>query len=262
MRGLTSAATESLEALKTNHSPTITVETTTLKKGTPMEQNLTRRHFIGAAGTAALAASATAARSAENTRDKSIKIIGVSCSPRKGMTTAKSVQAALNAAKAVDARITVELIDLGGLNIGPWSPNAPDDDMAALLPKFRDPSLAGLIIGSPCYFRSLSGLAKCFLERLAPLRQPTMVLAGKPVGVVTVGAFRNGGQEMAIEQIQAILLCYGMIPVGGHAPAFQGATLLSADDSVAGDELGLKTAAQLGKNVAGVARQLAASPKD
>ncbi|MCP5523583.1 MAG: hypothetical protein H7A46_18755 [Verrucomicrobiales bacterium] len=78
---------------------------------------------------------------------------------------------------------------------------------------------------------------------------------------LTVGAFRNGGQEMTIEQIQAILLCYGMIPVGGHAPAFQGATLLSSNDSVTGDELGLKTAAQLGKHVAEVAQRLAAARK-
>jgi multimeric flavodoxin WrbA len=129
--------------------------------------------------------------------------------------------------------------------------------MKNLLPKFEDPALGGLIIGSPAYFRSLSGLAKCFLERLAPLREPKMVLAEKPFGVVAVGAFRNGGQEMTIEQIQAILLCYGMIPVGGHAPAFQGATLLSANDSIAQDELGLKTAAQLGRRVAEAALKLA-----
>jgi multimeric flavodoxin WrbA len=72
-----------------------------------------------------------------------------------------------------------------------------------------------------------------------------------------VGAFRNGGQEMTIQQIQAILLCYGMIAVGGHTPAFQGATLLSSNDSIAQDDLGLKTAAQLGKHVGEAALKLA-----
>lgn len=186
-----------------------------------------------------------------------MKLIGVSCSPRKGMTTAQAVQAALDAAKAVSPRLQTELIDLGGLSIAPWSPQPPADDMAGLLPKFRDPALGGLVIGSPCYFRSLSGLAKCFLERLAPLREPVMVLADKPFGVVTVGAFRNGGQELTIQEIQTILLCFGMIPVGGHAPAFQGATLLSAGDSIARDELGLGTAAQVGKRVAEAALRLA-----
>ncbi|MCX8109528.1 MAG: flavodoxin family protein, partial [Verrucomicrobiae bacterium] len=182
---------------------------------------------------------------------------GVSCSPRKGMTTSKAVETALESARGVDSRIQTELVDLGGLKILPWSQKPSEDDMRDILPKFRDPFLGGLIIGTPCYFRGMSGLAKCFLERLAPLREPEMVLAGKPFGVVSVGAFRNGGQEMAIQQIHAVLLCFGMIPVGGHAPAFQGATLLSADDSIAGDELGLKTAVQLGKRVAEVALKMA-----
>lgn len=222
-----------------------------------MKENVTRRDFLATAGVAALAATSTSTVAAESAGGKPLKILGVSCSPRKGMTTAKAVQAALEAAKAVDPRIQTELIDLGGLNIAPWSPQPPEDDMKSLLPRFQDPALGGLIIGSPAYFRSLSGLAKCFLERLAPLREPKMVLADKPFGVVAVGAFRNGGQEMTIEQIQAILLCFGMIPVGGHAPAFQGATLLSANDSLAQDELGLKTAAQLGKRVAEAALKLA-----
>jgi len=222
-----------------------------------MKETVTRRHFLAAASTAAVAATTVTALAADAGGDRTLKILGVSCSPRKGMTTAKAVQAALDAAKAVDPRIQTELIDLGGLNIAGYSPKPPEDDMKGILPKFQDPALGGVIIGSPCYFRSLSGLAKCFLERLAPLREPKMVLADKPFGVVTVGAFRNGGQELTIEQIQAILLCYGMIPVGGHAPAFQGATLLSANDSITQDDLGLKTAAQLGKHVAEATIKLA-----
>ena len=223
-----------------------------------MNENLTRRHFLAATGTAALAAATTSALAAEGgSGGKPLKILGVSCSPRKGMTTAKAVQAALDAAKNSDARIQVELIDLGGLNIAPWSPKPPEDDMKDILPKFQDPALGGVIIGSPCYFRSLSGLAKCFLERLAPLREPKMVLADKPFGVVTVGAFRNGGQELTIEQIQAILLCYGMIPVGGRPPAFQGGTVLSTKDEISGDELGLGTARNTGLRVADLALRLA-----
>lgn len=224
-----------------------------------MNKTVTRRNFLATASAAALAATpaSSSARAAEAGGGRMLKILGVSCSPRKGMTTAQAVQAALNAAQTVDSRIQTELIDLGGLSIAPWSPKPPEDDMKAILPKLQDPALAGLIVGSPSYFRSLSGLAKCFLERLAPLREPKMVLADKPFGVVAVGAFRNGGQELTIEQIQAILLCFGMIPVGGHAPAFQGATVLSANDSIAQDDLGLKTAAQLGKRVGEIAIKLA-----
>ena len=156
----------------------------------------------------------------------------------------------------MDPRIQTELIDLGELNIAGYSPKPPQDDFTGILPKLQDPAVAGLILGSPSYFRGISALCKAFIERCAPLREPTMVLADKPVGVVAVGQFRNGGQELVIEQIQAAMLCFGMVPVGGHAPAFQGATLLSAKDSIAQDDLGLKTAAQLGKHVGEAAIKL------
>jgi multimeric flavodoxin WrbA len=222
-----------------------------------MKQNVTRRNFLATAGVAALGAGL--ARGAEGA-GKTVKIVGVACSPRKGMTTAKAVQATLDAAKGADPRIEVELIDLGGLNITGYSPKPPEDDFAAVLPKLQDPALGGLIIGSPSYFRGMSSLCKAFIERCAPLREPKMVLANKPVGVVAVGAFRNGGQEMTIEQIQAAMLCFGMIAVGGNAPAFQGATVLSTKDDISADTLGLDTAKKLGAHVAEMALRLA--PKE
>jgi multimeric flavodoxin WrbA len=221
-----------------------------------MNQNVTRRNFIATAGAAAVAATSTSALAAEAGSGKSLKIIGVSCSPRKGMTTAKAVQSALDAAKSVSPRIEVELIDLGGLSIAGWSPSPPQDDFTSILPKLQDPAVAGLIIGSPSYFRSLSALTKAFIERCAPLREPMMLLDGKPLGVIATGAFRNGGQELVIEQIQTAMLCFGMIPVGGRPPAFQGGTLLSTKDDINGDELGLGTARNTGLRVADLALRL------
>ena len=223
-----------------------------------MKQNVTRRNFLASAGTASVALASATSLAAETTGGSGkLKILGIACSSRKGMTTAKAVQAALDAAKNVDGRIEVELIDLGGLNIAGYSSKPPQDDFTAILPKLQDPAVGGLIFGSPSYFRGLSSLCKAFIERCAPLREPKMLLADKPVGVVALGQFRNGGQELVIEQIQAAMLCFGMVPVGGHAPAFQGATLLSANDSITQDELGLKTAAQLGKHVGEAAIKLA-----
>ncbi|MDO8597294.1 MAG: flavodoxin family protein [Sulfuricaulis sp.] len=221
-----------------------------------MKKNLPRRNFLATAGVAALTAGL--AQGAEETpASKTLKILGISCSPRKGMTTAKAVQAALDAAKKLDARVQIELIDLGGLNIAGWSPQPPKDDFEAILLKLQDPAVAGLIIGSPSYFRSLSALCKAFIERCAPLREPKMLLDGKPVGVIATGGFRNGGQELVIEQIQSIMLCFGMIPVGGRPPAFQGGTLLSTKDDIGGDELGLSTASNTGLRVADFALRLA-----
>jgi len=219
---------------------------------------MNRRNFLSTS----FAAGATATLASTTTKaadKKSVKILGVSCSPRKGKTTATAVQAALNAAKEVDPRIEVELIDLGGMQIAGSSGTSsqPSDDFDKILPALKDPLPDGLIIGSPSYFRTMSALCKAFLERLAVLRKPDLLLADTPVGVLAVGAYRNGGQELVIEQIQAAMLCHEVVIVGGKPGAHQGATLWNAfNDDITKDEFGIATARQLGIRVAEAAIQL------
>jgi len=233
-----------------------------------MSKLITRRTLLQTAGVAAstslIAQSKAAAQDNTATPDK-ILIVGVSCSPRKGKTTATAVGVALEAAKTVDPRIEIELIDLGGMDIagsdGSNSSSAPagvQDDFPLILPSFQAPNLGGLIIGSPSYFRSLSSLCKAFLERLAILREPKLLLAGKPVGALAVGAYRNGGQELVIEQILTAMLCHEMMAVGGKPRAHQGATLWNSEkDDIMKDELGIDSARKLGARVAEAALQLA-----
>ncbi len=181
----------------------------------------------------------------------STTILGISCSPRAGKTTATAVQTALDAAGKVDKRIKIELIDLGNMNISGWPGPVNKDDFDLILPKLKDPAVGGIIIGSPVYFRSMSSLCKAFLERCAVLRKPKLLLADKPMGALAVGAFRNGGQELTIEQIQAILLCHEAIIVGGKPGAHQGATLWNSySDDITKDEFGMDTARKLGIRVA------------
>jgi len=218
---------------------------------------MNRRKFMSGTLAAGAAVPFSSAKTNAGNR-KSIKILGISCSPRKGKTTATAVKAALDAAKKVDRRIEVELIDLGGLEISGWSGGAKPkeaqqitDDFDLILPRLRYPVPDGLIIGSPSYFRSMSALCKAFLERLAVLRSPKLLLADKPVGVLAVGAYRNGGQELVIEQIQAAMLCHEVMLVGGKPRAHQGATLWNAyNDDITKDEFGIATAKQLGIRVA------------
>ena len=220
---------------------------------------MNRRKFISTS-VAAGAAATFATKSAESAQSGSVRIVGVSCSPRKGKTTATAVKAALDAAKAVDSRIEAELIDLGGMEISGFSGLAKPtmDDFDSVLPMLRDPVPDGLIIGSPSYFRSVSALCKAFLERLAILRKPKLMLADKPAGVLAVGAYRNGGQELVIEQIQSVLLCHEVMIVGGKPGAHQGATLWNlASDDIAKDEFGMDTARKLGIRVAEAAIRLA-----
>jgi len=217
-----------------------------------------RRNFLTKGLVAATAfASASSARAAES---KSIRIVGVSCSPRKGKTTAVSVNAALDAAKGVDSKIRTELLDLGGLAITGYRDgvNTIEDDFdKVILPKLSDPVPDGLIIGSPVYFRTMSALCKAFLDRLAVLRSPKLLFADKPVGVLSVGAYRNGGQELVIEQIQAAMLCHEVFIIGGKPGAHQGATLWNAyNDDITKDEFGIDTAKKLGIRVAEAALRL------
>jgi len=225
-----------------------------------MKDQVTRRNFLAAAGTTALAVTTTAAHAAAAGSDKPLRILGIACSPRKGMTTSKAVQAALDAAKAVDPRIVVELIDLGGLSISGWSPQPVKDDFDAILSKLGDPQLGGLIIGSPSYFRSLSSLCKAFIERCMPLREGSMSLADKPVGALAVSSNRNGGQELVVQQILTAMLSYGMVPVGGKSPAMLGGTLWNSKDDVNQDEIGMQSVKLLGTHVAELALKLAGNP--
>ncbi len=193
---------------------------------------------------------------------KAIKIVGVSCSPRKGKTTAAALNICLEAAKAVNPGVTTELIELAGRNIGvfdPANPKATQGGFADLIGVLSDPNVGGMIVGTPVYFGNMTSLCKAFLDHCMAFRQQKFALGGKVAGIVAVGAARNGGQELAIQSVHAALLCQEMIIIGdGQPTAHFGATLVNdGKDSIAGDEFGLSTARNLGRHVAEVALKLA-----
>ena len=234
-----------------------------------MAEQWTRRGLLGAMGVLAARAAANPTGTKEQVDEsptEKIRILGIACSPRKGKTTAASVQIALGAAEEVDPFIETKLLDLGGMKIGGWAGGAkpgeggpPKDDFQKILPELKDPSVRGLIIGSPVYFRSMSALCKAFIEQCTVLRKPKLRLADMPVGVVAVGASRNGGQELVIQQILTAMLCHEVMAVGGKPPAHQGATLWNdAKDDITKDEFGVQTAKLLGQRVAEAALALLA----
>lgn len=213
-----------------------------------MKSPLDRRSFLGVAGASTALAAVTATQAAPaDAADRPALVLGIACSPRAGKTTAQAVRAALEAAAAVSPRIRTQMIDLGGRRIAGWSPQIEPDDFDAILPILKDRGLAGIILGSPCYFRSLSSLCKAFIERCMPLRDAPAALADKWVGALAVAGNRHGGQELVVQQILTAMLSYGMIPVGGEAPALLGGTVWnSKGDDVTQDEEGIKSARLLG----------------
>jgi len=231
-----------------------------------MASQVSRRGFVRkvGAGIAASVAVTPAAHglAADSAPLKPVKILGIACSPRKGKTTASAVQIALDAAKAVDPEhIEVELIELAGMRIdpnlvvNPMPGEAKDDDFSQLVPRLSDPTVVGIILGSPVYFCNMSGLCKAFLDRCFTFRAKKFALANKVAGVVAVGGVRNGGQELTIQSIQAALLCQEMTIVGdGRPTAHTGATLWNdGKDDISKDEFGVTTAKNLGRHVAEVA---------
>jgi len=229
-----------------------------------MTRDFTRRSFMEAAGAVIVAGTATTSARAQ---DKSVRIVGISCSPRKGKTTAASLQVCLEAAEKVDSRIDVELIELAGMKINgslaaglPLEPGQKDD-FDQLVPKLSDPKVAGIIVGTPVYFGNMTSLCKAFLDRCIAFRKKNFALSNKVAGVLAVGGVRNGGQEITIQSVLAALLCQEMIIVGdGRPTAHIGATVWNNGKTpVTEDEFGMTTAKNLGRRVAEVALKIAAT---
>jgi len=119
-----------------------------------MPSDVTRRNFLATAAPAVIAGTSTViANAVEPTPagapSKAVKILGICCSPRKGKTTAAALRICLDAAKAVDNRIEVELIELAGLKIpgevaaGVELEPGERDDFPALLPNLSSPTVGG-----------------------------------------------------------------------------------------------------------------------
>ena len=196
----------------------------------------------------------------------SASAVGVSCSPRKGKTTASALKICLDAARAVDPAVATELIELAGRNIGvfdPSDPKATQGGFTELVPILSDPSVIAILVGTPVYFGNMTSLCKAFLDHCMAFRRANFALSGKVAGIVAVGAARNGGQEMTIQSVQAALLCQEMIVVGDGRPTGHfGATLVNdGNDSISSDEFGIATARNLGHRVAEVTLKLAAGTK-
>jgi len=226
-----------------------------------MSSNTTRRTFLAAAGAVAagLTAQTALGQAAGTAAPKGIKIVGISCSPRKGKTTAAALQAALDAAKSADPAIEVELIELAGMKIDLTSVPDQPDDLAKLVEKLGDPKIAGIIVGTPVYMGTMTTLCKLLFDRCMALRRNNFALRDKVGGALAVGGVRNGGQEITLQSILMSMLCQDMVIVGDGKPtAHFGATLLNnGKDDVSGDEFGLTTAKGLGKRVAEVALRMA-----
>ncbi len=231
----------------------------------PAMNHTTRRKFLGVLGaTAAGSFAATRAQAQTSASRQTLKLIGVACSPRKGKsTTLAAVRLALDAAKEAYPALEVELIELAGLKIpgevaaGVALEPGERDDFPKIAEKLSDPSVGGILVGTPVYMGSMSALCKAFLDRCIQFRK-TWALRDKVVGAIAVGGSRQGGQDTTVLAVLAALIRQDVIVVGDGKPtAHPGATLQSEKESINGDEGGVASAKSLGRRVAEVALRLA-----
>ena len=225
-----------------------------------MQNHVSRRGFLGTVGTGAASLAAASALSAETApNEEPRKIVALACSPRKGKTTAQALGICLEAAKAVDPdRIEVELVELAGLSIPTYVvagiplESGDRDDFPKVAAKLMDANLAAVIIGTPVYFAGMTALCKALIDRMGALRRDNFALSGKVGAALAVGGVRSGGQELAIQGIQAALYCQEMLVVGDGRPTGHfGARLWNTgNDDIRGDEFGVATARNLGRRVA------------
>lgn len=196
-----------------------------------------------------------------------IKILGVSCSPRKKQSTRFAIETCLLKIQEEFRHVEIELIDLAQLTIhGCISCEqcknglkcSQEDDFQHLIPKLSDPLLGGLILATPVYFGTMSSQAKSFLDRCVVLRRNGALLRNVVGGVIAVGGFRHGGQETAIHSVHAAMFIQDMIIVGdGHSTFHFGGTLWSGHpDGYEQDAFGKETLHNLGKRVTEVALKI------
>lgn len=87
-----------------------------------------------------------------------------------------------------------------------------EDDMQEVYDLMRRAD--GIFFASPVYMGGMSAQMKALLDRSVLLRRHDFELKNKVAGAAAIGASRNGGQELVLQQLHAALHIHGMIIVG------------------------------------------------
>lgn len=189
-----------------------------------------------------------------------MKVIGISCSPRKGKSTYEALQVCMMSVCEAFPEITTEILELAGLEIRGCRACdccktnfgcAIEDDFQKFIPKLSDRELAGIVIGTPVFLGGMTSQCKAFLDRSVLFRRGGMKFRNLVGGVVSTGGVRNGGQELTIQSIHAAMLVHDMVIVGdGLDTAHFGAAMWSeGEKGVHVDAAGLKMAKNLGRRI-------------
>ena len=184
---------------------------------------------------------------------KAIAIVG---SPRKNGNTEILTKHTLKAIE--EEGLDTELVRLAGLDIRPCNAcmvcrdeeRCPiDDDLFPLYTKIKEAE--AVILASPVYFGSATALLKAFMERTGYIAIPRRVFAGKVGGPLVVA--RRAGHNFAFAQIMYWFYYHGFFMPGS---TYWSIAFGREKGEVEGDEEGLRTAWNFGKNAAFLVKKL------
>jgi multimeric flavodoxin WrbA len=198
---------------------------------------------------------------------ETIKLLGISGSPRKG-ATAHAVEEALAFSESL-GDVETEFISVRGKEIEfcihcdycvrKQQGCVFKDDVAEMYPSME--AADAWILGTPVYQGTLSGQLKAVLDRCrAVVAKDINTFRDKVGAAIAVGGDRIGGQEPAIIAIHAFYLANKMIPIsGGPFGANLGGTVWSHDEGAEGaqaDDVGIRSIRLTMKRLIAVAEAL------
>ena len=179
-----------------------------------------------------------------------MKILGLSCSPRRQGNTEILIDEALKGAQLEGAE--VELYSVSGKSIEPCDGCRAcndtgechiKDDMQDIYNKIVEAD--GIIFGAPIYMYTMSAQAKAILDRTIALNRPEKSMANKVGAAVVVG-----GSLGAVDVLKDL---YFYMVTRQMLPANYVAAYASNKGDVRKRELGMKAALNLGRQMAQLA---------
>jgi multimeric flavodoxin WrbA len=144
-----------------------------------------------------------------------MKILGLSCSPRKQGNTMLLLEEALKGAR--DEGAEVELYSVAGKTITPCDGCRVcdktgqchiKDDMRDLYEKLLEAD--GIIFGTPVYFYSMTAQAKAIIDRTIAFSRPERSLANKVGGVIVVAG--SQGTTDALKDLYFYMVTRQILP--------------------------------------------------
>ena len=161
---------------------------------------------------------------------KTVKILGVVGSPRKGGHTEILMKEALKAAEEIEG-VKTEMIHIAGKKINPClgccnekgeltcKPDKCiyDDDMTRTFYK-QLLEADGIILGIAVYYANVPAQLKAFMDRCAWVKYRLYKLSDKVGGAFAVAAHAHGGIETAVNAANWYFMCQGMVIVNDGSP--------------------------------------------